>query len=377
MKAYMKLYEMIRGSILDGVYRFGDRLPSKRQLAESTGTSVITAEHAYNLLMEEGYAEARERSGYYVIYREGEAFGSGKRIPFSAPAVRREEIEQRDRTERELFPFSAFAKTMREVLTDYGEKILLPSPHRGMGELREAISSYLARSRNLFVSPEQILIGSGAEYFYGLNIQVLGRDRIYALEDPSYDKIRKVYQAHEAAVELLPLGPEGIRSEALEASHASVLHVTPVASYPTGITASASKRAEYIGWAKSRGGYLIEDDFDSEFTVLSKPENTLFSLWPEGNVIYMNSFSRTIAPSIRAAYLVLPRKLLPVYEEKAGFYSCTVPVFDQLVLAAFIRKGLFERHINRVRRSRRKALREAEKNSRNLSGENEKSRKRI
>lgn len=373
MKAYMQVYEQIRTAILHGIYRFGDRLPSKRQLAESTGTSVITAEHVYDLLIEEGYAEARERRGYFVIYREGEAFGSGEKmsvssakkeigetardISFLRTAVEEERDSRRDREERALFPFSAFAKTMREVLTEYGERILEPSPHRGVRELREAIAAYLGRSRNLLVSPEQIIIGSGAEYFYGVNIQVLGRERLYALEDPSYEKIRKVYGANGVRTELLPLGPDGIESAALKASRASVLHVTPVGSYPSGITATASKRAEYIRWAKKRGGYLIEDDFDSEFTVLSKPEDTLFSLWPDGRVIYMNSFSKTIAPSMRAAYLVLPESLSAAYEEKAGFCSCSVPVFDQLVLAKFIRSGLFERHINRVRRYRRKQLR--------------------
>lgn len=204
------------------------------------------------------------------------------------------------------------------------------------------------------VSPEQILIGSGAEYIYGLNVQVLGRDRLYALENPSYDKIRKVYEANGARTDLLTMGEDGIESGELSRTKASVLHVTPFNSFPSGITASASKRAKYIRWAKARGGYIIEDDFDSEFTLLSKPEDTLFSLAPDGLVIYMNTFSKTIAPSIRAGYLVLPRSCMALYEKKVGFYSCTVPVYDQLVLAEFIDNGDFERHINRVRRRRRK-----------------------
>ena len=204
------------------------------------------------------------------------------------------------------------------------------------------------------VSPEQILIGSGAEYIYGLNVQVLGRDRLYALENPSYDKIRKVYEANGARTDLLTMGEDGIESGELSRTKAYVLHVTPFNSFPSGITASASKRAEYIRWAKERGGYIIEDDFDSEFTLLSKPEDTLFSLAPDGLVIYMNTFSKTIAPSIRAGYLVLPRSCMALYEKKASFYSCTVPVYDQLVLAEFIDNGDFERHINRVRRRRRK-----------------------
>ena len=206
------------------------------------------------------------------------------------------------------------------------------------------------------VSPAQILIGSGAEYLYGLHIQVLGRHMVYALENPCYEKIRKVYQANQVETDWLTMGKEGIETAELERTMAKVLHVTPFNSYPSGITATASKRAEYLRWAKERQGIIIEDDFDSEFTLLSKPEDTLFSLEPHGTVIYMNSFSKTIAPSIRAGYLVLPENMMPYYEAKIGFYSCTVPVFDQLVLAEFINSGNFERHINRVRRRRRKQL---------------------
>ena len=354
MTGYMKLYTLLREKITRRIYHEGDKLPSKRQLADESGYSVITVEHAYELLTEEGYVEPRERSGYYVIYKEGDSYPVAEKVVPFRQTPERVDVERREAGERDLFPFSAFARTMRNVLSTSGEKILDPSPNKGCLALREALAAYLARSRHMEVSPEAILIGSGAEYLYGLNVQVLGRNRMYALENPSYEKIRKVYEAWQVPLEFLTMGKEGIETRELEKSHASVPHVTPFNSYPSGITASASKRAEYIRWARKRQGYIIEDDFDSEFTLLSKPEDTLFSLSPEGPVIYMNSFSKTIAPSIRVGYLVIPAPLLPRYEEKVGFYSCTVPVFDQLVLAEFIRSGQFERHINRVRRRRRK-----------------------
>ena len=353
MTGYMKLYTQLREKITRRIYHEGDRLPSKRQLADESGYSVITVEHAYELLAEEGYVEPRERSGYYVIYKEGDSYpvGEGKKV--RRRLSERVVVERRDEGERDLFPFSAFARTMRNVLSNYGEKILDPSPNKGCVELREALASYLARSRHMEVSPEAILIGSGAEYLYGLNVQVLGRNRVYALENPSYEKIRKVYEASQVPLEMLTMGKEGIETEELQRSRASVLHVTPFNSYPSGITATASKRAEYLRFARERHAMIIEDDFDSEFTLLSKPEDTLFSMEPEGHVIYMNSFSKTIAPSIRTGYLVLPPQMVPLYQLRVGFYSCTVPVFDQLVLAEFISQGHFERHINRVRRRRR------------------------
>ena len=361
MKAYMNLYISLREKITTGVYPCGTKIPSKRQLAEDYGVSVITAEHSLDLLSEEGYVEMKERSGCFVIYREKESYPVGN--GGQSLLMERVPVEMREQGESELFPFSAFAKTMRSVLSLYGEKLLAPSPHQGMRELRRALSDYLARSRNMKVTPEQILIGSGAEYLYGLNVQALGRERLYALENPSYEKIRKVYEANLARTDLLTMGPRGIETEELSRTKASVLHVTPFNSYPSGITANASKRAEYIRWACERNGYIIEDDFDSEFTLLSKPEDTLYSLDREGRVIYMNSFTKTIAPSLRAAYLVLPVSLLPLYREKIGFYTCTVPVYDQLVLAEFIDSGLFERHINRVRRRRRAALKREEEQS--------------
>lgn len=353
MTEYMKLYLRIRKDITDGVYPFGTKIPSKRSLADRSGRSLMTVSHAYDMLAEEGYIEPRERSGYFVTYRVGEAWEAPAEEKREFPASLKKTVP----LEEESFPFSSFARTMRAVLAEEGRKILRPSPPQGEPALREAIASYLARSRQIRVSPEQIWIGSGAEYLYGLNIQALGRNRLYALESPSYRKIALAYHALGARTEMLQLGADGIESAELARSKASVLHVTPVGSFPSGVTASASKRREYLDWACRRQGLLIEDDFDSEFTVLSKPEDTLYSLGKEGTVIYMNTFSKTIAPSIRTGYLVLPRTLLPLYRKKVGFYACSVPVFDQLVLASFINSGGFERHINKVRRLRRKALR--------------------
>lgn len=354
LSAYMSLYTKIRGNIIKGIYKYGSKLPSKRQLAERTGKSVITVEHAYELLAEEGYIEPRQRRGYFVIYSENASFAVGKKQIHYSPSMRKTvEIEQGRLYNREDFPFSLLAKTMRRILTMYGEKILSRSPNQGQPEFRRAIADYLARSRDIVVEEEQILIGAGAEYLYGLTVQALGRNILYGLEDPSYEKIEKVYRSNNARIEKLKMGIDGIETQALIKSHANVLHVTPYNSYPSGVTASASKRREYIKWAAKRKGLLIEDDFDSEFTLLSKSEDTLFSLDPEA-VIYMNTFSQTIAPSIRIGYMVLPKKLLKIFEKNIGFYSCTVPVFDQLVLAEFIANGSFERHINRIRRKRRK-----------------------
>jgi len=347
--AYMQLYLQLREQITSGAYAFGSKLPSKRLLAEETGVSVITVEHTYSILCDEGYIEARLRSGYFVIYREDDF------LSVNEHATTITHITSSSANHTGEFPFSVLSKTMRKVLSDYGDAILTKSSNLGCLELRMALSSYLARNAGINARPQQIVIGSGAEYLYNLIIQLLGNKHVYAIENPSYEKIRQVYDACGVSYEMLKMGPEGIRTRDLDYSIATVLHTTPFNSYPSHVTASASKRNEYIRWAIKREGYIIEDNYDSELTISKKAEDTLYSLAPEGTVIYLNTFSQTIAPSIRVGYMVLPENLLDAFKERLGFYSCTVPVFEQYVLAELIESGDFERHINRVRRAKRKA----------------------
>lgn len=385
--AYLQLYRQIRDDITSGLCPYGMKLPSKRFLAAETGTSVITVQHAYDLLADEGYIQSRERSGYYVCYEEGEMSpvrydpdgpparfepggsqsrpgpGSGGPHPLSG-LIDTEESELHEISdipvrgpivtpEQEQFPFSVLARTARRVLSDHGEELLQRSPNSGTSVLREAIAQYLARSRRMTVMPEQIIIGSGSEYLYNLIVQMLGRERIFALESPSYEKIRMVYEASGVRCEMMPMDREGVRLGRLYKSDADVLHVTPFNSYPSGITASASRRAGYIRWALGGDRFIVEDDFDSEFSMSTKAEDTLFSLEPTRSVIYMNTFTRTVSPGVRVGYMVLPAERSAALREKIAFYSCTVPVFTQYTLAELIRSGDFERHINRVRRKRR------------------------
>ena len=345
---YLQLYRQMREDIIKGLYPYNSKLPSKRGLAEETGVSTVTVEHAYALLCDEGYAEARERSGFVVIFHHSDGFaaaGRGEHAFHSSAAAQNGYSD---------FPLSVLSKTMRRVITEHGDLLLEKSPNLGSTELREAIRRYLARNRGIEVKTEQIVIGSGSEYLYGLIVELLGRDKTVAIESPSYKKIEEVYRATEIRYESLPLTQTGIESQALAATRADILHTTPYRSYPSGVTATASKRHEYIRWASEPGRYIIEDDVESEFSVSTKPTETLFALSAHDNVIYLNTFSKTISPSLRVGYMVLPAHLVEVYGDKLGFYSCTVPTFMQYVLTELIENGDFERHINRVRRNLRK-----------------------
>lgn len=361
----MQLYDYLKADIVKGIYPFGTKLPSKRLTAAETGVSVITVQHAYDILCDEGYIEARERSGYFVVFKNADFLIAGRsgadknnlealedNVDIQDSNVANAMILNSELVED--FPFTLLAKTMRKVLLAYDKKILTKSPNCGCLELRQALASYLLRSRGLEVSCQQIIIGSGAEYLYSLIVQLLGRDKLFAIEDPSYEIIRLVYETNGVKVEPLAMGSKGVKSSELQRSQAQVLHVTPYNSFPSGITAPASKRLEYVHWADERQGFIVEDDFASEFTVSSKMEDTLFKLATNDRVIYLNTFSKTMAPSLRVGYMVLPNSLLTRFNTNLGFYSCTVPVFEQYVLAEFINSGDFERHINRIRRKLRR-----------------------
>ena len=351
---YLQIYRQLRDDVVRGTFAHGERLPSKRLLADETGVSTITVEHAYALLCEEGYAESRERSGYFIVFQPADGFAAHaadeKRAAQPNPKLPTPDYPS--------FSVSILSRTMRRVLTENPEVLLQKSPNPGCTELRRAIQQYLARNRGIRVEMDQIVVGSGAEYLYRMIVDLLGRGRVYAIETPSYEKLEQIYRAAGAVCEHLPLAGDGIDSAALSASKADVLHTTPYRSFPSGVTASASKRHEYIRWARRAGRFLIESDYGSEFSVSSQPMETLFALSEQDNVIYLNTFSRTVSPSMRIGYMVLPRQLTAPFQEKLGFYSCCVPSFEQYVLAELIRSGDFERHINRVRRSMRRAIKD-------------------
>ncbi len=359
---YLQIYKQLRDDIIEGLFPYNSKLPSKRLLANEIGVSTITIEHAYALLCDEGYAEARERSGFFVIFRKTDGFASSRdttQISGNLSANPSSGLQPHPNPSISAYPgfsVSILGKVMRKVLSDYQDVLLEKSPNAGCVELRDAIRQYLARNRDIHVTLDQIVIGSGAEYLYGLIISLLGRDKVYALETPSYEKMEQIYLASGVRYELLPLLKNGIDSDALATTTADVLHTTPYRSFPSGITATASKRHEYIRWSNKGARFIIESDYGSEFSVSSQPMETLFSLSEHDNVIYLNTFSKTISPSMRIGYMVLPNQLVKPFQEKLGFYSCTVPSFEQYVLTALLNNGDFERHINRVRRNKRREI---------------------
>ena len=258
------------------------------------------------------------------------------------------------------FPFSTWAQLSRRVLSEYSARLLEATDPRGALSLRQEIAHYLHDFRGITVSPENIVVGAGLEYLIGLLIQLLGRDRVYALENPGYRKLYQIVTQNSAPIRPIPLDKSGLRADVLSESDASVVYLTPSHHFPLGTVMPVGRRLELLRWAAGRPGrYIIEDDYDSEFRYASRPIPALRDLDREGRVIYVNTFSRSLAPGLRIGYLVLPDALMMRYRERFSLYSATVSSFDQQTLAAFMQSGGFERHISRSRKvyqARRDAL---------------------
>ncbi len=355
---YYTLYRCIRDDILSGRLKSGFKLPSKREMAENASVSVVTVQNAYEQLLAEGYICSRERSGYFVEEVNADFYGR-REVPRRAPEKKTEyKIDfVKGNTLTELFPFSVWSRLMRGVLSDCGEHLLERVPCDGDEELKRAVASYLYRARAIDVDPRYIIIGAGAEYLYGIIVQLLGRDKLYAVENPGYGKIYSTYILNGARVVCVSVTDTGINCEEVEKSGAQAVHFSPSHQFPTGAAAPVSERLRLIKWARENGGYIIEDDYDSEFRLVGKPLQCAHNLCPD-RVIYMNTFSKSLAPSMRMGYMVLPPDLYEKYMDLFSSGACAVPLFEQKTLAKMLDGGFFERHIARLK-NRYKSVRQA------------------
>lgn len=357
---YEYLYKCIKEDILSGRIAPGEKLPSKREMAKNNGISVITVENAYAQLIVEGYIYTEEKKGYYAGEIANQNIEAKARTVDENTELNKKsqpkDVEKKEwlvdfRSNHIMydnFPFATWAKVMRQTLLDKENSFLTsPSPN-GVAELREAIADHLQHFRGMNVNPDNIIVGAGTEYLYSIIVQLLGHNRMIAVEDPGYKKIGKVYESNGVKCLHIKVDREGMNVDDLVGSNARAVHISPSHHFPTGRVMPIARRQQLLKWANENKSYIIEDDYDSEFRFSGKPIPTIAGI-DNNRVIYMNTFSKTLAPSIRIAYMVLPDKLMEKYHRKLGFYSGTVSGFEQYTLANFIRRGYFERHINRMR----------------------------
>lgn len=352
---YEYLYKCIKNDILQGNIRAGEKLPSKRTFAKNLGISVITVENAYEQLIAEGYIYSIPKKGFYVTDLKKEVETEKKTVTKEMVPITGGENGYfadftSNQTQSELFPFTVWTRMIREVLGENQIQLMTNPPCGGIYPLREAIAKYLKEFRGMTVLPEQIIIGAGTEYLYGLLIQLLGTDKIYAVENPGYRKIAKIYRSWKVACEYIDMDEEGVQIGELQRKRVDILHISPSHHYPTGIVMPVSRRYELLGWAaKSNSHYIIEDDYDSELRLGGQPIPTMQSIDVSDRVIYMNTFTKTLASTVRISYMILPPPLLEQFYERLSFYSCSVSNFEQYTLGKFIEEGFFEKHINRLR----------------------------
>ena len=349
---YMYLYKCIREDILTGKITPGTKLPSKRSFAENLGVSVITVENAYAQLVSEGYVYALPKKGFFAANLEKSTAPQKKENPRTQMPVPPKYFADfsSSRTDPQNFPFATWAKLMREIISEKSAELMVNAPCGGVFELRCAIAEHLREFRGIDADPNCIVVGAGTEYLYGLLIQLLGFDKVYALEDPGYRKIAQVYESYGVQYRFTPMDKEGIDPKALEKSGADILHISPSHHFPTGIVTPIARRYTLLDWAaQSENRYIIEDDYDSELRLGGKPIPTLQSIDISEKVIYMNTFTKTLASTVRISYMVLPLTLTEIFYQKLSFYSCTVSNFEQYTLAKFMENGSFEKHINRLR----------------------------
>lgn len=352
---YKSLYLHIKEDICSGKFEPGEKMPSKRTLARNLGVSTITVENAYDQLMGEGYMYAIPKKGYYIAdISEMKKVGVPVRVSLNIQKPeKKEDIVfdfSSDKTESTCFPFSIWARLMRETISQKEKELLTVSFCGGVLELREAIAMHLSSFRGMMVDPDQIVVGAGTEYLYSLLIKLLGKEKIYCIENPGYKKLKQIYESNDVACQSVQMDEYGIIVDELRRTNSQIAHISPNHHFPTGITMPVSRRYELLAWAnEDEGRYILEDDYDSEFRLNGRPNPSLQSIDACGKVIYMNTFSKSLTSTIRISYMVLPEKLANRFYEKLSFYSNTVSTFEQYTLAAFIRQGYFEKHINRMR----------------------------
>lgn len=351
---YEQLYEYIRKEIRRGAFLAGDKLPSTRALSAYLQVSRSTVDLAYEQLLSEGYIESRPRRGYFVgeltgLYElaapkparelEGMKGKEGCRYDFSPNGI-----------DLERFPFRAWRKLAKEVLLDDNKELFCQGDTRGEYSLRETICTYLHQARGVNCTPGQVIVGAGNDYLLLLLGTILGKNHTVAMENPTYKQAYRSFRSLSYEVKAVGMDAAGMLSAELEASGADLAYVMPSHQFPTGVVMPIKRRLELLGWAKRKEGrYLLEDDYDSEFRYKGRPIPALQGYDKDGRVIYLGTFSKSLAPSIRVSYMVLPPALFALYKRNSSHLSSTVSRVDQLMIGRFIREGYYERHLNKMR----------------------------
>jgi GntR family transcriptional regulator/MocR family aminotransferase len=351
---YQQLYNYIKIEIQEGRLQQNSKLPSKRKLAAYLSISQNTVQAAYDQLIEEGYITAYEKKGYFVNQINGlQRLGITQ---LSAPVTSEEEIAPAlydfsyHGVDMPSFPFNLWRKLMKEIINEYDRELLQPGNSVGYGRLRAVLAAYLHHSRGVNCTQDQIIISSGTEMLFQILFQLFDHSYSYGIENPGYEKLSQLFKANRARFQAIPIDEGGMIPEEIERRFVNILCVTPAHQFPSGQIMPINRRIRLLNWAKEAADrYILEDDYDSEFKYSGKPIPALQGLDTNDKVIYMGSLSKSISPTLRVSYMVLPPGLMKRYQKELSYLLCPVPILEQKCLCRFIEEGYFERHLNRMR----------------------------
>lgn len=361
---YEQIYQHLAAQIREGKLPAETKMPGRRSLAGALGVSVHTVDTAYQMLTAEGYLESQPRSGYYVQESTELLPGEKNHSPVLPAQPAAPEAPERQwnydlstsSVDVSLFPFRTWGRIQKELLYSSPE-LLQPGHRQGEVDLRRVLADYLAAYRGVRCQPDQIVIGAGTEYLAGL-LPRLVSGSIAAVENPGYRRTRVILENNGMPCRLVSIDKGGLSVAELERTDANFCYVTPSHQFPTGVTMPVARRRELLRWAaQAPGRYILEDDYDSEFRFDIRPLPSLQGMaGPEGPVIYLTTFSKSLAPGIRIACMVLPRNLIQRYRSLYGGYANTVGRFEQQTLCRFIEEGHFARHLARMRKTYRSRM---------------------
>lgn len=351
---YEQIYLYIKENIIAGKIAYQEKLPSTRLLAKHLEVSRSTVELAYEQLRSEGYIESEPCRGFFAAQIEGLYHLINEKVSHTEKEQAKEEQYRFDFTpngvDLKSFPYNAWRKLSKDILMDDKVELFRLGNPQGEAGFREAVCKYLYQARGVNCGPEQVIVGAGSDYLLMLLCAILGREHVIAVENPSYKQAYRLFVSQSYQVLPIEMDAYGMKVAALRDTEADVAYVTPSHQYPTGIVMPMKRRMELLKWANEKDGrYIIEDDYDSEFRYKGKPIPALQGYDRGGRVIYLGTFSKSIAPAIRMSYMVLPKELADIYLDKCGFISSTVSVVDQLIVQHFVEDGYYERHLNKTR----------------------------
>jgi len=351
---YHQLYTFIKAEIQTGSIPFDAKLPSKRKLSSYLKISQNTIQAAYDQLIQEGYIIPLEKKGFFVCKIDN-------LLKLQVPpqnTLQHQKYEQKTilydfsyhGVDMPTFPFNTWRKLMKEVINEYDTELLKLGDSLGYYRLRAALAKYLHQSRGVNCTDRQVVISSGTEILFQTLVQLLDKDSVFGIENPGYERLNQLFTSNRAAFCAINIDHKGMIPDEINQNIANILCITPAHQFPSGEIMPITRRIQLLNWAnEAEGRYLIEDDYDSEFKYSGKPIPALQGLDTNEKVIYMGSLSKSLSPTIRVSYMILPSHLVQKYNEKLSYLLCPVPMMEQKALFRFIEEGYFERHLNKMR----------------------------